>query len=89
MSGDRTETLRFPRNLDREQMLVRLIALRESARTAGIDEISKFFEGVEDMSIARLAVSVISALEWLESNPNHSDYAKKLSIVAMNLKNLK
>ena len=89
MSGERTETLRFPTNLDREHMLVRLGAIRESARTAGIDEISGFFEGVENMSIGRLAVSVISALEWLEANPTYPAYAKKLSIVAMNLKNLK
>jgi len=89
MNEDRTETVRFPTHLGREDILARLAQVRESARTAGVEELASFFAGVEDMPVGRIAMSVISALEWIEANPEHSAFAKNLSIVAMNLKNLK
>ena len=87
--SDRTETLRFPRNLDREAILARLVEVRESPQLLGHPELRAFLDGVENLPPARIAAQVIGAMDWLEGRTGLDAVAKKLSIVAMNLKNLR
>ena len=88
MSND-YETLRWPTNMDRTAIVAKLVQIRENARAGGLHELAALFEGVEDMAAARIATSVIGAIGWIEGKPEHEDYGMQLSMVAMNLKNLK
>ena len=83
------ETLRWPTNLDREAIVARLVAIRDTALAGGLSDLAAFFDGLEDMPSPRIGVSVISALTWLEGKPEYIDIGTQLSMVAMNLKNLR
>jgi hypothetical protein len=83
------ETLRWPTNMDRAAIIAKLVEIREAAGASGDTELMAFFEKVEDMPSSRVGASVISALTWLEGKPEHRETGTKLSMVAMNLKNLK
>ncbi len=83
------ETLRWPTNMDRAAIVAKLVHIRESAHVGGLHDLVAFFHNVEDMAAARIATSVIGAIGWIEGKPEHKDYGMQLSMVAMNLKNLK
>lgn len=83
------ETLRWPTNLDREAIVLRLVEMRELARTNGRTDFVTFFAEIEDMPPARIGSSVIAALSWIEGKPDYKAFSTQLSMVAMNLKNLK
>jgi len=83
------ETLRWPTNMDRDAIVARLVAVRESARAGGAHELVAFFHDVEEMVAARIGTSVIGAINWIEGKPQHRDHGAELSMVAMNLKNLR
>ena len=83
------ETLRWPTNMDRDAIIVRLVGIRDSALAGGMHELAAFFHEVEGMAAARIAAAVIGAINWIEGKPEHKDYGMQLSMVAMNLKNLK
>ena len=83
------ETLRWPTNMDRAAIVAKLAEIREAARTAGRPELAAFFADVEGMPSPKVGASVISALTWLEGKPEYVDIGTQLSMVAMNLKNLK
>jgi hypothetical protein len=88
MSND-YETLRWPTNLDRGAIVARLVAVRESALAGGLHDLAAFFHDIEGMSAARIAAAVIGAISWIEGKSEHKDFGMQLSMVAMNLKNLK
>jgi hypothetical protein len=83
------ETLRWPTNMDRPAIVAKLVAIREDATAKGAADLARFFVDVEDMASARVGASVISALTWLEGKPEYVAVGTQLSMVAMNLKNLK
>lgn len=83
------ETLRWPTNLDREAIVARLGEIRESALGAGLDGLSQFLDGIEEVPSARVGSSVIAALTWIEGRPEYIAFGTQLSMIAMNLKNLK
>ena len=83
------ETLRWPTNMDRAAIVAKLVEIRESASASGDSELVAFFADVEQMTSPRIGASVISALTWIEGKPEHMEIGTKLSMVAMNLKNLK
>jgi hypothetical protein len=86
---DRTDTLRFPRNLDRDAIVGRLIALRESSQLLDHPQLCALLAGIETLPPPQVGSRVIEAMNWLEGKSGVEAIAKKLSIVAMNLKNLK
>ena len=86
--NDRTETLRFPRNLDRDAIVERLIEIRESVQLLRHPELSALLVDIENQTPAQIGIRVIQAMNWLEGKTDIDAIAKKLSIVAMNLKNL-
>lgn len=83
------ETLRWPTNMDRDAIIVRLVGIRETALAGGLPELAAFFHEIEGMAAARIATAVIGAINWIEGKPEHKDFGVQLSMVAMNLKNLK
>lgn len=84
-----TETLRWPTNLDRAEIVRRLVQLRESARSNGVPDLGSRFANVETMPSAQIGVSVVAALTWLQDKPQYRSFATQLEMIAMNLKNLK
>ncbi len=87
--GTEYETLRWPTNLGREQIVQRLAEIREAARAEGVAEIVARFEGVETMPAPQIGVNVVGALTWLQDKPEHNPLAQRLEMVAVNLKNLR
>jgi len=83
------ETLRWPTNMDRAAIVAKLAEIREAARSAGHPELAAFFTSVEEMPSPKVGSSVISALTWLEGKPEYVEIGTQLSMVAMNLKNLR
>ncbi len=83
------ETLRWPTNLDRDSIVERLVEIREMARANDRAELATFFADVEAMASPRIGASVISALSWIEDKPDYKAFGTQLSMIAMNLKNLK
>ena len=83
------ETLRWPTNLDQAGIVERLVEVRAMAEAAGLPEIAARFEGVESMPSGEIGANVIGALTWVQEKPEYADLILQLSIVAMNLKNLK
>jgi len=83
------ETLRWPTNMDRAAIVAKLVEIREAAQIAGRPELAAFFGEIESMPSPKVGASVISALTWLEGKPEYADIGTQLSMVAMNLKNLK
>lgn len=83
------ETLRWPTNLDHAGIVERLLQVRALAEAAGLPDLAALFAGVESMPSAEIGAKVIGALTWLQEKPEHIDITTQLSMVAMNLKNLK
>lgn len=83
------ETLRWPTNMDRHAIVAKLVEIRTSAQSQGYAALADFFNGVEEHSSPKVGASVIAALTWLEGKPEHKAFGTQISIVAMNLKNLK
>lgn len=83
------ETLRWPTNMDRSAIVAKLVEIRDSASAGGQSELASFFSGIEEMAPPKVGSSVISALTWLEGKPEYVNFGTQLSMVAMNLKNLK
>ena len=83
------ETLRWPTNLDQAGIVERLVEVRAMAEAAGLPEVATRFVGVESMHSGEIGANVIGALTWVQEKPEYADLIMQLSIVAMNLKNLK
>ena len=83
------ETLRFPMNLDRAEIVKRLAKIRDSAQADGLAELAARFAGVETMSPGQIGAAVVGALSWLQDRPEQRAVAVQLEMVAVNLKNLK
>jgi hypothetical protein len=83
------ETLRWPTNLDRHGIVERLVKVRALAEAAGLKEISERFAAVETMPDSDLGANVIAALTWIQDKHGQDAITLQLSMVAMNLKNLK
>ena len=83
------ETLRWPTNLDRSGIVARLVEVRAAAEAGGMAELAARFAGVEDMSSGQIGASVVAAMNWVQDKPGCDALATQLSMVAMNLKNLK
>ena len=83
------ETLRWPTNMDREAIVSKLAEIRVSAQSAGHAELAAFFENVEDLPSPKVGGRVIAALTWLEGKSELNAFSTQLSMVAMNLKNLR
>jgi hypothetical protein len=83
------ETLRWPANLDRAGIIERLKEVREMAAAAGLEDLARRFDGVEALSGPEIGARVISALTALQEKPELGALTTQLSMVAMNLKNLK
>jgi hypothetical protein len=83
------ETLRFPTNLDRRAIEIRLMRVREEAEQAGLAELAARFAEVEGKSAQHIGANVIAALTWIQDKPEHKSITDQLTMVAMNLKNLK
>jgi len=83
------ETLRWPTNMDHAAIVAKLAEIRESAHSAGLSDLAAFFEGVEELPSPKVGAKVIAALTWLEGKPECVAFGTQLSMVAMNLKNLR
>ena len=83
------ETLRWPTNLDRAAIVQRLVQVRESALASGVAELAARFAGVERMPAAQIGANVVAALNWVQDQPQHREFATQLEMVALNLKNLR
>ena len=75
--------------MDRDAIVAKLAEIRTSALSQGYAELAGFFAGVEDLPSPKVGGKVISALTWLEGKPAYNSFGTQLSMVAMNLKNLK
>jgi hypothetical protein len=83
------ETLRWPTNLNRAAIELRLVQVRDYARANGLPEIAARFEGLPTLTAAQLGAAVLGALNSLQKSPQHRPAITQLEMVAMNLKNLK
>jgi hypothetical protein len=83
------ETLRWPTNLDQAGIVARLVEVRAMAEAAGLPEVAARFSGVESMHAGELGANVIGALTSIQEKPEYEAITMQLSMVAMNLKNLK
>ena len=82
------ETLRWPTNLDRAGIELRLVQVRDYARANGLPELAARFENLPALSSAQLGAAVLGALNSLQKSPQHRQAITQLEMVAMNLKNL-
>ena len=83
------ETLRWPTNLDRAGMELRLVQVRDYALANGLPELAARFESLATLTAAQLGTAVLGALNSLQKSPEHRPAITQLEMVAMNLKNLK
>ena len=83
------ETLRWPTNLDRAGIELRLVQVRDYARANGLPELAARFESLPTLTAAQLGAAVLAALNSLQKSPHHRPAITQLEMVAMNLKNLK
>ena len=83
------ETLRWPTNLDRAGIELRLGQVRDYALANGLPEIAARFEKVASLTAGQLGAAVLGALNSLQTSPQHREATTQLEMVAMNLKNLK
>jgi hypothetical protein len=83
------ETLRWPTNLDRKGIELRLIQVRDYARDNSLPEIAARFENLPKLTAAQLGAAVLGALDVVQKHPEHRQIATQLEMVALNLKNLK
>ena len=87
--GSADETIRWPTKLDHGAIVQRLVNIRESAESSGLADLSAQFADVEHMPPAQIAVSVVATLTRLLGKAEHRWIAKRLEMVAMNLRNLR
>ena len=83
------ETLRWPTNLNRAAIELRLVQVRDYARANGLPELAARFESLPTLTAAQLGAAVLGALNSLQKSPQHRQAITQLEMVAMNLKNLK
>ena len=83
------ETLRWPTNLDRAGIELRLVQVRSYAESKGLAEIAARFAYLESMTSKQLGTAVVASLTALQEQPEHRPITMQLEMVAMNLKNLK
>jgi len=83
------ETLRWPTNLDRAAIELRLVQVRDYALANGLPEIAARFESLPTLTPAQLGAAVLGAINTLQKSPQHRQAITQLEMVAMNLKNLK
>jgi len=83
------ETLRWPTNLDRAAIELRLVQVRDYALANGLPEIAARFESLPTLTPAQLGAAVLGAINALQKSPQHRQAITQLEMVAMNLKNLK
>ena len=83
------ETLRWPTNLDRAAIEVRLVQVRDAAATAGLSEVAELLKNPQKMTGAQIGAAVVAALERVQEKNEHGAITTQLEMVAMNLKNLK
>lgn len=86
---DEYETLRWPTNLDRAGIVKRLVHVRALAGEARLADIEARFADVENMPPGQIGANVISALTWIQDKSEYPAITSQLTMVAMNLKNLK
>ena len=63
--------------------------LGESARKNNLPEIAALFDNIGGMSGPQIGAKVIAAITLLQEKPEHQVMSAQLSMIAMNLKNLK
>jgi predicted nicotinamide N-methyase len=83
------ETLRWPTNLDRAAIEVRLVQVRDAAAVAGLSEVAALLNNPQKMTGAQIGAAVVAALERVQEKNEHGAITTQLEMVAMNLKNLK
>jgi len=83
-TSGRHESLRHPPELDRAEIVRRLAVMRDF----GLWDTGTRFVNVERMSPAKVGVSVIAALDWLQDHQQYGPETQQLRILAVNLKNL-
>lgn len=83
------ETLRWPTNMDRATIVSKLVEIRDAANAGGQAEFAAFFDGIESQPSPKVGAAVIAALTWLEGKADYQAIGTRLSMVAMNLKNLR
>jgi hypothetical protein len=83
------ETLRWPTNLNRAAIELRLVQVRDYALANGLPELAARFENLPTLSAAQLGAAVLAALNSLQKFPAHRQAITQLEMVALNLKNLK
>lgn len=83
------ETLRWPTNLDRAHIIERLVEVRAAAAAAGLPELAASFAAIETLPSPEIGARVIAALSMVQEKPAFDAIATQLSMVALNLKNLK
>jgi hypothetical protein len=94
MGEDReSETIRWPTNLDRAAIEVRLDEIAKRANEVDL-KVGQRFSDVKTMTAAQIASSVVASLTWLFDQPadvraKYEDITRELEMVALNLKNLK
>ncbi len=75
--------------MDRAAIIAKLAEIRESALSEGLAELATFFQSVEELPSPKVGAKVIAALTWLEGKPECIAFGTQLSMVAINLKNLR
>jgi hypothetical protein len=83
-SGNQQESLRQPPELDRDEIVRRLAVMRDF----GLWDTGTWFADIERMSPAKVGVSVLAALDWMQDNHEYGPATEQLQILAVNLKNL-
>jgi hypothetical protein len=83
------ETLRWPTNLDRGAIELRLAQVRDYALANRLPELAARFDNLPALNAAQLGAAVLGALDSLQKSPGHGQAVKQLEMVAVNLKNLK
>jgi hypothetical protein len=89
MTTNQYETLRWPTNLDRAGIELRLVQVRDYALANGLPELAARFENLPKLSSAQLGAAVLGALNSLQKFPQHREALTQLEMAALNLKNLK
>jgi hypothetical protein len=89
MMKNDNETLRWPTNLDPAAIVERLVQVRALAAAAGLADLAARFANVETMPAAEIGANVVEALTWIQDKPAQDAITAQLTMVAMNLKNLK
>ena len=88
--GWESETLRFPTTLDQEGIVRRLVRIRAMAQDErSMAELATMLEGVEHLPASKLGIAIIGATGFVAGKPDYAAVARKLEILAVNLKNLK